>query len=72
MRAVFRSDRVQLVGGDDAGMGVACMLEYMMDVRFQLSNVWVQQLGAFGRKKFSEHKVVTTLASRVLPVPGGP
>jgi len=74
VHAALGSDRVQLVTEDDAGVGIVRMLEYTTDVRFQLSDLHVQQLRveALTEKKFSKYEVATTLASRVLPVPGGP
>ena len=74
VHAALGSDRVQLVTEDDTGVGIVRMLEYTMDVRFQLSDLHVQQLRveALTEKKFSKYEVATTLASRVLPVPGGP
>jgi len=54
MHATLWSNRVQLVTEDDAGVGVMCMLEYMTDVRFQLSDLHVQQLRAFDRKEVQQ------------------
>ena len=44
VHATLGSDRVQLVTEDNAGVGIVCMLEYMTDVCFQLSDLHVQQL----------------------------
>jgi hypothetical protein len=51
MRAALGRDRVQLVEKDDAGAGVARALEHATDVRLGLSDVHVQQFGAFDGKE---------------------
>ena len=54
MRATLGSNRVQLVTEDDAGVGVVRTPEYTMDIRFQLTDLHVQQLGAFDRKEVQQ------------------
>ena len=53
VRAALGSGRSQLVE-DDTRVGIAHTLEYTTDVHFQLSNLHVQQLGAFDRKEVQQ------------------
>ena len=56
MHATLGSDRVQLVKEENAGVGVACTLEYTTDVCFQFFDLHVQQLGALDRKEVQQER----------------